>query len=99
MFTQTSWWRWGARKSPRNTAGSRTGRARNDMTTLQPPVAAEPRPAPPPAKRDRRSWTGWGFIGPFVVVFALVFLAPIGYSIYLSLFRDKLIGGNQFVGL
>ncbi|MFF1546717.1 carbohydrate ABC transporter permease [Streptomyces sp. NPDC058291] len=69
------------------------------MTTLQPPVAAEPRPAPPPAKRDRRSWTGWGFIGPFVVVFALVFLAPIAYSVYLSLFRDQLIGGNQFVGL
>ncbi|MEU8577672.1 carbohydrate ABC transporter permease [Streptomyces asoensis] len=69
------------------------------MTTLQPPVAAEPRPSPPPAKRDRRSWTGWGFIGPFVAVFALVFLAPILYSIYLSLFRDQLIGGNQFVGL
>ncbi|MGW2050571.1 carbohydrate ABC transporter permease [Streptomyces sp. NPDC001858] len=69
------------------------------MTTLQPPAAAEPRPAPPPAKRDRRSWTGWGFIGPFVAVFALVFLAPIAYSIYLSLFRDQLIGGNQFVGL
>ncbi|MDR6979711.1 multiple sugar transport system permease protein [Streptomyces sp. 3330] len=69
------------------------------MTTLQPPVAAEPRPAPPPAKGDRRSWTGWGFIGPFVAVFALVFLAPIAYSVYLSLFRDQLIGGNQFVGL
>ncbi|GGS06598.1 ABC transporter permease [Streptomyces humidus] len=69
------------------------------MTTLQPPVAAEPRPAPPPARRDRRSWTGWGFIGPFVLVFALVFLAPIAYSVYLSLFRDQLIGGNQFVGL
>jgi multiple sugar transport system permease protein len=27
-----------------------------------------------------------------------VFLAPIGYSIYLSLFRDRIIGGNQFVG-
>ncbi|MFC4499645.1 MULTISPECIES: carbohydrate ABC transporter permease [Streptomyces] len=69
------------------------------MTTLQPSAAAEPRPAPPPAKRDRRSWTGWGFIGPFVAVFALVFLAPIAYSIYLSLFRDQLIGGNHFVGL
>lgn len=69
------------------------------MTTLQPPAAAEPRPAPPPARRDRRSWTGWGFIGPFVAVFALVFLAPIVYSVYLSLFRDQLIGGNQFVGL
>jgi multiple sugar transport system permease protein len=69
------------------------------MTTLQPPVAASPRPAPPPARRDRRSWTGWGFIGPFVAVFALVFLAPIGYSIYLSLYRDQLIGGTHFVGL
>ncbi|MFM9443273.1 carbohydrate ABC transporter permease [Streptomyces acidiscabies] len=68
------------------------------MKTLQPPAAAEPRPAPPPAKKDRRSWTGWGFIGPFVAVFALVFLAPIAYSIYLSLFRDQLIGGNHFVG-
>ncbi|MBC9728191.1 carbohydrate ABC transporter permease [Streptomyces sp. TRM68367] len=69
------------------------------MTTLQPPVAAKARPAPPPARRDRRSWTGWGFIGPFVAVFALVFLAPIAYSIYLSLYRNQLIGGNTFVGL
>ncbi|MFF7445620.1 MULTISPECIES: ABC transporter permease subunit [unclassified Streptomyces] len=69
------------------------------MTTLHPPATAEPRPAPPPAPRDRRSWTGWGFIGPFVTVFALVFLAPIAYSIYLSLFRNQLIGGNHFVGL
>ncbi|MEU0838849.1 sugar ABC transporter permease [Streptomyces sp. NPDC005962] len=69
------------------------------MTTLQPPAAVPRRPAPPPAKRDRRSWSGWGFIGPFVVVFAFVFLAPIVYSIYLSLFRDQLIGGTTFVGL
>ncbi|MET9509822.1 sugar ABC transporter permease [Streptomyces flavidovirens] len=69
------------------------------MTTLQPPATAERSPARPAAKRDRRSWTGWGFIGPFAAVFALVFLAPIGYSIYLSLFRDQLIGGTTFVGL
>ena len=50
------------------------------------------------AKR-RRSWAGWKFVGPFLVVFALVFLAPIGYSIYLSLYRNRLIGGNSFVGL
>ncbi len=60
---------------------------------------AEPRPAPPPVRRDRRSWTGWGFLGPFVAVFALVFLAPVAYSVYLSLFRDQLIGGTTFVGL
>ena len=69
------------------------------MTTLQPPAAAKRRPDRPPAKRDRRSWTGWGFIGPFVAVFALVFLAPIVYSVYLSLYRNQLIGGNTFVGL
>ncbi|MFB8090249.1 carbohydrate ABC transporter permease [Streptomyces sp. NPDC055992] len=69
------------------------------MTTLSSPAAAEPRPAPPPARRDRRSWTGWAFIGPFVAVFALVFLAPLAYSLYLSLFRDRLIGGTAFVGL
>lgn len=34
-----------------------------------------------------------------MIVFALVFLAPIAYSIYLSLFRDRLIGGTSFVGL
>ncbi|WP_329157342.1 sugar ABC transporter permease [Streptomyces sp. NBC_01717] len=69
------------------------------MTTLQPPAATPGHPARPAAKRDRRSWTGWGFIGPFAAVFAFVFLAPIAYSIHLSLFRSKLIGGTSFVGL
>jgi multiple sugar transport system permease protein len=49
--------------------------------------------------RRRRSLKGWQFVGPFMVVFALVFLAPLAYSIYLSLFRNRLIGGNSFVGL
>lgn len=68
------------------------------MTTLHPPAVDGPGTAPPPTRRDRRSWVGWGFVGPFVAVFALVFLAPIAYSVYLSLFRDQLIGGNHFVG-
>ncbi|MBB2910257.1 multiple sugar transport system permease protein [Streptosporangium becharense] len=51
---------------------------------------------PPTSKR--RSWIGWQFVGPFMAVFALIFLAPIGYSIYLSLFRTQLIGGTAFVG-
>jgi multiple sugar transport system permease protein len=34
-----------------------------------------------------------------MLVFALVFLAPIVYALYLSVFRDQLVGGNQFVGL
>ncbi|KAB8162213.1 ABC transporter permease subunit [Streptomyces sp. 3MP-14] len=71
------------------------------MTTLSPPTMAGRPAAPPPRKRPtrRRSWVGWGFIAPFMVVFALVFLAPIAYSIYLSLFREQMVGGTSFVGL
>ncbi|MEU4407989.1 sugar ABC transporter permease [Streptosporangium sp. NPDC023963] len=50
------------------------------------------------APRERLSWAGWRFVGPFLAVFALVFLAPVVYSIYLSLFRTRLIGGTAFVG-
>ncbi|TCM35312.1 multiple sugar transport system permease protein [Kribbella orskensis] len=55
--------------------------------------------------RPRRGWLhrdtkGWIFVGPFLAVFALTFLAPIGYAIYLSLFREQaFFGGNTFVGL
>ena len=43
---------------------------------------------------------GWIFVGPFLAVFALTFLAPIGYAIYLSLFREQaFFGGTVFVGL
>ncbi|WP_371300479.1 MULTISPECIES: carbohydrate ABC transporter permease [unclassified Cellulomonas] len=67
--------------------------------TVPPPVVADlpARPGRRPARRGR--WTGWGFVGPFMAVFALVFLAPIAYSIYLSLFRKQLVGGNAFVGV
>lgn len=46
----------------------------------------------------RRSWAGLGFVTPFLIVFALTFVAPIVFSIYLSLYRTKLIGGTSFVG-
>ncbi|MFD5199656.1 carbohydrate ABC transporter permease [Streptomyces sp. NPDC058375] len=69
------------------------------MATLQLPTAAGSRRVGPPGRRSRRSWAGWGFIGPFVLVFVLVFLAPLLYSVYLSLFRTQLIGGTTFVGL
>jgi multiple sugar transport system permease protein len=64
------------------------------------PVMAATVPAAARRRRTRHGrWTGWGFVGPFMAVFALVFLAPIAYSIYLSLFRKQLVGGNSFVGL
>lgn len=69
------------------------------MTLLPTPAKAPPQPRLRARSRLRRqALVGWGFAGPFVAVFGLVFLAPIGYALYLSLFRDRLIGGNTFVG-
>jgi multiple sugar transport system permease protein len=39
------------------------------------------------------------FVAPFMVLFLLLFLAPLGYAAYLSLFQERLIGGTAFVGL
>ncbi len=61
-------------------------------------VSAVPAAVADRTRRSRPSWSGWGFVGPFLLVFALVFLAPIAYSVYLSLFRKQLVGGNAFVG-
>ncbi|AYN43090.1 sugar ABC transporter permease [Streptomyces dangxiongensis] len=67
------------------------------MTVISPPAAGGRPPAA--TRRDRRGLAGWGFIAPFMTVFALVFLAPIAYSVWLSLYRTRLIGGTTFVGL
>jgi multiple sugar transport system permease protein len=50
-------------------------------------------------RRTRRDWRGWAFVAPFMVVFAAMIVAPVVYALYLSLFRQQLIGGNAFVGL
>ncbi|WP_305788712.1 carbohydrate ABC transporter permease [Symbioplanes lichenis] len=39
------------------------------------------------------------FVAPFLLCFALLFLLPLGYAAYLSLFKDQLVGGTVFVGL
>lgn len=52
----------------------------------------------PPRGRVPR-WAGLAFIAPFLLVFAGVLAAPIAYALYLSLFRDQLVGGHAFVAL
>ncbi|SEH58632.1 MULTISPECIES: sugar ABC transporter permease [unclassified Leifsonia] len=52
-----------------------------------------------PARRVRRDWRGWAFVAPFMIVFAAMIIAPVVYALYLSVFRQQLIGGNEFVGL
>jgi multiple sugar transport system permease protein len=49
--------------------------------------------------RSRKRSAGPLFVAPFLVLFLLLFLAPLGYAAYLSLFQDRLIGGTTFVGL
>lgn len=39
------------------------------------------------------------FVAPFLALFLLLFLTPLGYAAYLSLFQHRLIGGTTFVGL
>ncbi|MEV4689403.1 sugar ABC transporter permease [Microbacterium sp. LWH3-1.2] len=49
-------------------------------------------------RRSRHGWAGLAFLAPFLCVFVLTILAPVIYAIVLSLFRQRLIGGNSFVG-
>ncbi|ROP42463.1 carbohydrate ABC transporter permease [Saccharothrix texasensis] len=73
------------------------------MTSISAPVEAPPaRPVRPTRDvgRLRVDRKGWLFVAPFLVVFALVFLAPIAYAVWLSLFREQVFfGGTEFVGL
>jgi multiple sugar transport system permease protein len=39
------------------------------------------------------------FVAPFLVVFAAMFIAPLAYAAYLSLYSSRLVGGTVFVGL
>ena len=67
-------------------------------STAAPPVPAPARPAAP-VRRARRHWRGWLFVAPFMLVFALTFVAPVVYAFVLSLFRDQaFFGGTVFVG-
>jgi multiple sugar transport system permease protein len=39
------------------------------------------------------------FVAPFLVVFVLMLIVPLGYAAYLSVFREQLVGGRSFVGI
>ncbi|MET9773224.1 sugar ABC transporter permease [Streptomyces sp. NPDC006367] len=62
-------------------------------------VTTAARTTGPPSRRHRPRTAGPMFVAPFLVLFLLLFLAPLGYAAYLSLFRERLIGGSVFVGL
>jgi multiple sugar transport system permease protein len=48
---------------------------------------------------SRHAAVGYLFIAPFVAIFLAMLVLPLLYAAYLSLFRERLIGGTSFVGL
>lgn len=66
-----------------------------------PSAVTLPRRTHPRLGRNRRkeAITAYLLITPFVLVFVLMLLVPLGYAGYLSLFQTRLIGGESFVGL
>src|SRR3954468_14904093 len=66
--------------------------------------ARRPTTARVPGGRGRKSLERHGLAGvaftlPFIGLFLAVFVAPLLYALYLSLFREQLVGGRSFVGL
>ncbi len=69
-------------------------------------AAAEPLPGP---RQHRQSalrrligsehFAGWMFVAPAVVLIAVFFLIPIGWSLLLSLQANNLLGSSHYIGL
>jgi multiple sugar transport system permease protein len=68
------------------------------MTTLSPTTG---RPGGRTRARSslRHSGAGYMFVAPFLVLFLAVFIVPLIYAAYLSLFKEQLVGGTAFAGL
>ena len=77
---------------------------------MQPPEPARTAAyAPPLGRLQRRSGATlrrqlrriglpYLFLTPFLLLFALFFILPLGYALGISLFADRLVGGTVFVG-
>src|SRR3954470_4528101 len=87
----------GMQRTKRNTTD--VGHAgRLDITTAAGASPSVTQHRAPTRKRGKRQ-VGLVFIAPFGLLFMLVYIIPIMYAAYLSLFQQKLIGGNTFTGL
>jgi multiple sugar transport system permease protein len=69
-----------------------------DITaSSRPSRVASTGPRRPRGRRTSRA--GYLFIAPFMAVFIALFITPLAYALYLSLFREQLVGGTVFAGL
>ncbi|GAA3699912.1 sugar ABC transporter permease [Zhihengliuella alba] len=68
--------------------------------TLEPsPVASRARASAGSVLVRRRQRWGWLFVSPFLLVFALFLIIPLGYALWMSLFTSTLAAGTEFTGL
>jgi multiple sugar transport system permease protein len=72
---------------------------------LTSPAEARPARRPSPRRRAAQGWKGAGFTAPFFLGFVFLFLLPLGYAVYQSLFLVQTsglgLGGSTtaFVGM
>lgn len=66
-------------------------------TTFSEPTA--PLPAEPPRRRQAASWSNLLFVVPYLVVFAVMLVIPLGWGIWLSTTKGDLFGTDRWVGL
>jgi multiple sugar transport system permease protein len=64
-----------------------------------PHTAATPPKANTSKYHRRVSRSGLWFVTPFAVLFICGLIIPLLYAVYLSLFREQIIGGDTFVGI
>jgi multiple sugar transport system permease protein len=50
------------------------------------------------SRRRRQAVIPYLFLAPFLVLFATFLILPLAYALVISVFADKLVGGNVFVG-
>ena len=51
-----------------------------------------------PNVKARASRTAYLFLAPFLIVFALSIVIPLGYALVISFYKKQLVGGTTFVG-
>jgi ABC-type sugar transport system permease subunit len=54
---------------------------------------------PAPGRRRRETWLGYALVGPSLVLFGLVYLYPVAYSAWVSVYAWDLVTPARYVGL
>lgn len=63
------------------------------------PRAGAGGPSPVPGRRRRETWLGYALVGPSVFLFGLVYLYPVAYSAWVSVYTWDLVTPARYVEL